>query len=302
MLISVTLLLAAAILGILAVAMGYVLGWADKAFEVKVDPKVEAVLAALPGSNCGGCGYVGCSDYAEAVAAGKAEPTLCAPGGSGASQKIGGILGVEVGDALPYRPVVHCSATWEQRLGRFEYLGEHTCSSANLVPGVQGCTYGCLGIGDCVRACKYDAIHVVDGLARVDYEKCIGCKACSKACPRKIITMVPFKSDRVLVVACSNLDFGPDVKKVCSTGCIGCKACSRKCELFTMNENLPVLNYDQYELEMDLGPVLEKCPMHSLVYVGKPTPEDKAAVKGEEVPALVKADFETTVDKTDWWG
>ncbi len=302
MLTSVTLILASTVLAALAVVMAYILGWANRAFYVEVDPKVEAINNALPGANCGGCGYVGCSEYAEAVAAGQAEVNLCAPGGAGCLQALGEIMGVEVSEALPYRAVVHCGADETQRLQITEYKGERTCTAANLVGGVQGCTYGCLGLGDCVTACDYDAIHIVKGLAVVDYEKCIGCKACARVCPRNIITMVPFKTEQVLVVACSNEDFGPDVKKVCKVGCIGCKACTRIGELLKMDGNLPRIDYESYDPETAFQPILDKCNMESLVFVGKPTEADLAAVAHEEVPERVKADFKTTVDDTEWRG
>ncbi len=297
-----TVALAAVVLALLAVVMGWVLGWANKTFHVEVDPKVEAVSNALPGANCGGCGYVGCSEYAEAVAVGKAEVTLCGPGGVSCVEALGNIMGVTVGASFPYRAVVHCSANFDQRLQRTDYTGEQTCSAANLVSGVQGCTYGCLGIGDCVTACEYDAIHMKHGLPVVDHDACIGCKACAQACPRNVISMVPFKADRVLVVACSNEDMGPDVKAVCETGCIGCKACTKGDEPVVMEGNLPVFDYDDWDGEMDLIPVLDKCRMESLVLVGTPTAADIAAVEDEELPEPVKADFDTTVDDAEWRG
>jgi len=302
MLIVITLILAAGVLVLLAVGMAYVLGWANVAFHVEVDPKYEAVMDALPGANCGGCGYVGCSEYAEAVVEGKADVSLCAPGGAGCAKRLAEIMGVEVSQTYPYRAVVHCVARQTQRLQRTEYHGEQTCAAANLVADVQGCIYGCLGLGDCERACDYDAIHILDGLAVVDYEKCIGCKACARVCPRNIITMIPFKAERVLVVGCSNLDFGPDVTAVCEVGCIGCKACSKKANLTTMQGNLPEINYEEYDPDWDFSVALEKCPRESLVFVGKPTEKDLSAVVEEDLPERVTADFETTVDKTGWRG
>ena len=299
---TVTIVLAAVVLMLLAIAMACVLGWANRAFHVEVDPKVEAINDALPGANCGGCGFIGCEEYAEAIARGDTAVDLCAPGGAACAADLAEIMGVEVEERFPYRAVVHCAAKEYQRLNGVPYQGEPTCAAANLVAGVQGCVYGCLGLGDCIRACKYDAVHIVDGLATVDYDECIGCKACARACPRNIITMVPFKSQQMLVVACSNQDKGPDVKEVCTVGCIGCTACSRKAEPMEMDGNLPVIDYDRYESEEDFAVARQKCPRASMLYVGKPTAEDLAAVAGEELPERVEADFKTTVDETEWHG
>lgn len=302
MLTPITLVLAALLLAAIAVVMAAILGWANRAFHVEVDPKVEAIENALPAANCGGCGYIGCTDYAEAVARGEADVTLCGPGGVGCANSIAEIMGIEIGETFPYHAVVHCAATIDQRLQQSEYIGESTCAAANLVAGFQGCVYGCLGLGDCVTACDYDAIHIREGLAAVDYDACTGCKACSHVCPRNIVSMVPFKADRMLVVACSNQDFANDVKTVCKVGCTGCSSCARKNDLFDMEENLPVIHYDDYDPDSDFIPILEKCKMESLIFVGKPEPEQVAAVASEEVSDRVTADFKTTVDDSDWWG
>lgn len=299
----ITVGLAASTMCILAIGMGYMLGWANEAFHVEVDPKITAITKVLPGANCGGCGYVGCGEYAEAIVLAGAPVNKCAPGGASCAEAIATIMGVEVEESWPYRPVVHCAATYKDRLGRHEYRGERTCRAANLVTGVQGCTYGCLGFGDCASVCEYDAIHVIDGLATIDYEKCTGCGACVEICPRNIITRVPFKADRILVVKCSNKDFGKAVKDVCKVGCIGCKACQRTNDLFKVEANLPSLDYDRYNPKaVDFQPVLDRCPMGSLVFVGKPSPKDVEAVAHEELPERVEADFKTTVDDSDWWG
>jgi len=302
MLTTVTITLAAVTLTLLAIAMAYVLGWANVAFHVHVDPKVEAIIDALPGANCGGCGFVGCSEYAEAVAAGRAKVDLCGPGGADCANHLAELMGVELGESLPYRAVVCCAADEDQRLQRMPYHGEQTCAAANLVSGVQGCTFGCLGLGDCVRACNYDAIHIVRGLATVDYHKCIGCKACAAVCPRNIITMVPFKAERMVVIACSNLDKGPDVKNVCRVGCIGCQACVRKAELISMNGHLPEIDYERYQSDDHFAEAQAKCPQGIIIDVGKPTAKDLAAVADEELPEWIEADFKTTVDRTEWRG
>lgn len=298
------IILAAGTMLVLAVSMAYVLGWANRAFHVEVDPRVEQITHALPGANCGGCGCVGCSEYAEAVVAGNIPPDKCPVGGESCAKKIAAILGVELEQSWPYRPVVHCGANYDQRLKRHEYRGEQTCAGANLMSGVQGCTYGCTGFGDCQESCPFDAIHVIDGLATVDYDKCTGCGACARACPRNIIHMIPFKAERMLVVTCSNGDFGKEVRAVCKVGCLGCGACTRISDLFKVEGNVSRIDYDKYEPgEMEeVNLVLEKCPMKRIVYVGEPSEKDLAAVAEEQVPEIVRDEFKTTVDKTEWHG
>lgn len=303
MMIAVSVALAATTLFGMALVIGHVLGWANEVFHVEVDPRVIRINDALPGAHCAGCGYVGCNEYAEAVARGEAAVNLCLPGGPACAEMLAAIMGVEVEQTWPYRAVVHCAAHTGQRLLRTEYRGEPTCGAANLVNDVQACVYGCLGMGDCERVCDYDAVHIIDGLATIDYSECTGCGACVDICPRHIITRIPFKADRVLVVKCSNHDFGIEVKKVCQVGCIGCKACTRFSEILNMEDNLPVIDYhtDDYLLA-DFRASLDKCPAESLVFVGMPSQADLAATETEELPERIVPEFDTTVDKTDWWG
>lgn len=300
----VTIGLSAGTLVSMAIIFSYILGWANKAFHVETDPRVEAVMDELPGANCGGCGYVGCYEYAEAVATNGESVSKCTVGGQNCANALAQIMGVEVEERYPYRPIVHCAATYDERLKKSEYKGEKRCLAANLVADIQGCTYGCLGFGDCQVACDYDAIHVFNGLAVVNYDKCVGCGACTKVCPRNIISMVPFKAERILAVTCCNKDFGKDVKEVCSVGCTGCKACSKATNLIAIEDNLPVIDDERYTADAMEGFVkaVEKCPRKGLVFVGKPSAEDVEAVKDEELPTLAEANFDTTVDKTGWRG
>jgi len=301
----IMILLAVGTMLILTVVAGYLLGWANRTFAIRVDPKVAAAIAVLPGANCGGCGFVGCNEYAEAVVQKKVAVNKCAVGGVSCATALANILGVDLEQSWPMRAVVHCGATGSQRLKQNRYSGEQTCAGANLVAGVQGCTYGCLGLGDCERACDFDAIHMIDGLAVVDYHKCVGCGACEKACPRHIITMVPFKAERMLVVACSNQDFGKDVKAVCTVGCLGCKACERATNgLLKVADNLSTVDYDKYDPAAfdQAQAAFAKCPMKRLIFIGKPRAKDLAAVADKQLPAIISPEPQTTVDKTEWHG
>jgi Na+-translocating ferredoxin:NAD+ oxidoreductase RNF subunit RnfB len=300
----VTIGLSAGTMLSMAVVLTAILGWANKKFHVDVDQRALSIINVLPGANCGGCGYVGCGEYAEAVALEHEEVNKCTVGGQSCAMAVAAIMGVEVGETLPYRPIVHCGAHYTDRLGRNEYRGEMRCSAANLVTDVQGCTFGCLGFGDCARACNFDALEVVDGLATVDYEKCVGCGACAKVCPRNIITITPFKSEQMLAVTCSNKDKGKDVIAVCDVGCIGCGACARTSSLFTLKDNLSTIDYDAYSptCSLEVLDACNKCKRQRLVFVGKPTTDDLEKTVDMEAPALVEPDFKTTVDDTEWRG
>ena len=300
------ILLAGAAMLLLALLMAYVLGWANVAFRVELDPRTQAVQDALPGANCGGCGFVGCSEYAETVVAGKAPVDKCPVGGADCAARVAEILGVEIAQSWPRRPVVHCGATCRDRLGRNDYRGEQTCTAANMVAGVQGCTYGCLGLGDCKSACDFDAIRIVDALATIDYDACVGCGACERICPRHVITLVPFKTDRMLAVACSNKDFGKDVKKVCKVGCLGCKLCAKLAAglISFEDDNMPRLDYEAYD-PADMGSLeaaIAKCPARRLAMIGRPSRRNLEATADQEAPTVAQADFRTTVDSTDWHG
>ena len=300
----VTISLSAATMLSMALVLTFILGWASRKFHVDVDRRVLTIMETLPGANCGGCGYVGCGEYAEAVALEHEAVNKCTVGGADCTSAVADIMGVEVGETLPYRPVVHCGAHYNDRLGRNEYRGEMRCSAANLVTDVQGCTYGCLGFGDCTRVCEFDAIHVIEGLATVDYDKCVGCGACAKACPRNIITITPFKSERMLAVTCTNKDKGKDVISVCNVGCIGCGACARTSSLFTIENNLSTINYNEYtpDCSLEVLDACKKCKRQRLVFVGKPSSKELEKAETLEAPGVVAPDFKTTVDDTEWRG
>jgi len=269
----ITIGLAGGTLVTMAVILTYILGWANKAFHVEVDTKVIAINDILPGANCGGCDYVGCGEYAEAIVADNAPIGKCTVGGANCAAFIAEIMGVEAADMVPLRPVIHCNGHYADKLGINEYRGEKTCTAMGRVANVQACVYGCLGFGDCAGVCKYDAINIINNLATIDYQKCIGCGACAKACPRNIITMTPFKTEKIFAVACSNKDKGKEVMSVCKVGCITCKACTRHCSLFSINNNLSTINYDEYNLDFmdDLTKAADKCPKKVIVCQGNLT-------------------------------
>ena len=216
------------VLGALGLIFGILLAVAGKVFAVEKDPKEEAVRACLAGANCGGCGYPGCDGYAAAVASGEAATNLCSPGGAEAAAKIAEIMGVSGGSAETYVAFVRCSGTCGHRAQKFEYQGLDSCIAATRLGGGSGpnvCSYGCMGCGDCVKACQFGAMHIVDGIAKVDRSVCVGCMKCAEACPKGMIEKVPASSTDI--VACQSRDKGPVVTKACDYGCIGCQNARR---------------------------------------------------------------------------
>ena len=268
----ITIAIAASTLFLLAVVVSWILGWANIKFRVEVDPKIEEVLVALPGANCGGCGYMGCSDYAVAIVTDNAPVNKCPVGGQACATEVAEIMGIEAGELVQSYAIVHCGSHYNDRKVLTEYRGEKICTAVNQVAGVQGCPFGCLGYGECVEACKYDAIHVIDGLATVDYDKCIGCGACAKVCPRHIIAIVPFNEPKIPAVLCSNKDKGKDSRAVCKTSCIGCMACTKLVpQIFIVEDDLSCTDTGAYKAEMyeDVLKAVEKCPTKCIRFVGK---------------------------------
>ncbi len=214
---------------------------------VPVDERVEEIIAALPGANCGACGCAGCADYAKTIVMDGNAVNKCIPGGANVAAAVAQIMGVEAGSSASVKAVVACSGTCDKTSKRYEFEGIESCLSVKGLYGGDGmCKYGCLGYGDCTRACPFDAIHVFDGVAKVDREKCVGCGACVVACPNAIISIIP-EHKRKPVVLCQNKDKGGETRKVCTTGCIGCMKCVKVCpkDAITVENNLAYIDQDK---------------------------------------------------------
>jgi RnfABCDGE-type electron transport complex B subunit len=241
--------------------------------KVKVDPKIEQIHQILPHVECGACGFAGCSKYAEAVSKNPVLIGKCAPGGKLTAEKIAEILSLQISDpGAPLKPVVHCRANTADKTYYAEYQGIPSCTAANALPNVQACKFGCLGFGDCTKACKFLAITIVDGLATVNYEKCTGCAACSNACPRNLIEMVPFRYDNMMTVACSSKETGKVTRSMCKAGCIACGLCAKQTDLFTVEDNLARVDYKRYQPTEQTETALDKCPTGVIVLRGPTAP------------------------------
>ncbi len=242
----------------LGILFGVILAIAARVFAVKTDERVEQIIEILPGANCGGCGYSGCAALANAIVKGEAAPNACNACGSEGAKKIGAIMGVEVGDTVPVHAHVMCSGSCETAVYKYRYEGATDCIAADkLGGGDKACPNGCIGLGTCVSACKYDAIHVVGGLAVVDDTKCTGCGACTNVCPKRIISLVPVTAK--YCVECRSVEPGAVTRKHCSVGCIGCKICEKNCPNGAITVEGTVAVIDQSKCT-SCGICAQKCP------------------------------------------
>lgn len=246
-----------------------ILFFISKKFEVVEDFRINEVEAALPAANCGACGFPGCRGFATAcVKAGNLTNLSCPVGGNATMEKVAAILGLSATEISPLVAVVRCGGTCDLRPRINQYDGVNSCFIAhNLYGGETGCSYGCLGLGDCVVSCKFDAIFINPNtlLPEVDEEKCTSCGACVKACPKLIIELRKKGSDsRRIFVNCVNKEKGAISKKACSVSCIGCLKCFKVCEFeaITMHSNLAYIDAEKCTL---CGKCVEVCPTSAIV-------------------------------------
>jgi len=277
------IVIAIAILGGLGLVFGLVLAAASKVFYVETDPRLDQLNECLPGANCGGCGYAGCAGYAEAVLKGEAPIGACASGGNDCIQAMSAIMGVKAEAQKRKVALVRCSGHRStDETGKFvgarfkgEYEGFMDCLAATKVGGrgPLACKFGCIGFGTCVKACQYDAIHIVDGIANVDRDKCVGCMACSKVCHRNLFTAVDY--DRLVEVECSSHAKGAITVRGCTQGCVGCGLCQKICPngAIRVDHNLAVIDYEKCD---SCGLCASVCPKH-LIASPKVNPAEKTA-------------------------
>lgn len=262
------IIVSAVVVGAVGIFIGFFLGFAGIKFKVEVDEKEEAVLSCLPGNNCGGCGYAGCSGLAAAIAKGEASCFACPVGGDVVGNKIAKVMGMEAESTTKMVAFVHCKGDCNQAGQDYEYTGAQDCRMLSFVPngGPKSCNSGCLGFGSCVKECPFDAIKIVDGVAVVNRKKCKACGKCVAVCPKHLISLIPY--DTKEVVACMSKDKGPVTMKACKVGCIGCGICVKACE----HDAVKVEDFHaiiDHEKCIGCGACMEKCPKKAIVLASK---------------------------------
>ncbi len=252
------ILIPIAIVGGTGLLFGCLLAFASIIFKVSKDTRIEMIEDALPGANCGACGYAGCSAYATAVVENNAPVSSCSVGKDAVAKKIAAIMGKEAGKVEPKVARVMCAGKCGVAEDKYEYAGIADCASAaRLAGGAKMCPNGCLGLGTCIKVCKFNAISIVDGIAFIDETKCEACGQCLKACPKGVIAFVPV-SNKVWV-PCNNTEKGADTNKYCKSGCIGCRICEKTCpvEAVKVIDNHAVIDYSKC---ISCGLCADKCP------------------------------------------
>lgn len=276
------MLIAVLVLGTIALIASVILFVVSKKFAVEEDPRLGLVSEVLPGANCGGCGFPGCSGMADALVkaadAGSLEGLNCPVGGQKVMSQVADLLGMAIANAEPMVAVVRCNGTCEHRPRTVHYDGLQTCAAMNSCSmGETACGFGCLGCGDCVSACQFDAIHLnpETGLPEVDEDKCTSCGACVKACPRHIIELrKKGPKGRRVYVSCVNKEKGAIAKKACAAACIGCGKCEKECkfEAITVENNLSYIDWRKCKMCKKCVAV---CPTGAITAVNFPVSKAK---------------------------
>jgi len=247
-------------------SVGLVLAY--KKLKVEENPKIAAVNESLPQANCGACGFSGCRAFAEAVVSGKAEVSGCPVGGADTANQVASILGVDAVEVIKKVARLHCRGTLDAAQSRGIYQGIPTCHAAHLVGGNKQCSFGCMGYGDCVRACQFDALYMGEnGLPVVREENCTACGKCVDACPRNLFELHPL--DQEILVFCRSEDRGPLARKLCKNACIACGICARACPEAIEMENYLAKITDFKKIDPEKIPEIEKCPTDAIGRIHK---------------------------------
>lgn len=276
--------LAAAFMAALGLVLAAVLVLANKRLAVFEDPRIDLVEDLLPHANCGACGTAGCRQFAEKLVSGEVDPGQCTVNAKAMNQVIADFLGVSLGAHEKRVARLACGGGSHVARSRADYQGLKTCRAAALVSGGgKGCTWGCLGLGDCETVCDFNAIRMSpQGLPLVDPETCTACGDCVEVCPKQLFSLHPV-SHR-LWVACKNQEMGDQVEAECQVVCTACGRCAQDAPegLIEISNNLAVVNYDKNALASRVA--IERCPTGAIVWLD----DRQGALRGRDARRVVR--------------
>ena len=259
---DMNILIPVLIVAAIGLIAGLGLSAASVIMAVPTDERAERLTQALPGANCGACGYSGCAGYAAAMSQGQARAGLCPVGGRETAEACAAILGTEAGEVVARAAIVRCLGTCDNTVTKMDYAGFESCAAAALLyGGMNACRFGCIGLGDCAKACGYHAIELCNEIAIVDRDRCVGCGECAKVCPKQIIGMT--ERTEAAQVMCSSRDKGAITRKKCKVGCIGCMKCQKQCPTGAITVADNVAHVDR-ALCIGCGVCMEICPTHAI--------------------------------------
>lgn len=275
------LLIPILLMAVLGLLFSVGLAFAYQKLKVEEDPKVEKVSEILPQVNCGACGFSGCRAFAEALVKGNSATNGCPVGGDEVASQIAEALGVKAKKVIKKVARIHCRGTHEAALDRGSYIGLTSCLASHLIGGNKQCSYGCMGFGDCARACPFDAMYMnEEGLPVVIEDKCTACGKCVDACPRDIIELLPLRQE--VMVFCRSKDRGAVARKVCKNACIACGICVRACPEGIVMENYLAKITDYKKIDSEKIPAIEKCPTDSIGRIHHKEQQKDKSDKSEE--------------------
>ncbi len=270
-------------------------------FKVYEDPRIDDVERLLPGANCGGCGFAGCRGFAEALVTRDDISSLyCPVGGADTMNATATYLGKVAAEKAPTVATLRCGGSCDKRPRTNRYDGSSSCAVASgLYVGESGCSFGCLGYGDCVSVCQFGALKInsESGLVEVDADRCTACEACIKACPKGVLEMrKKWPKSRAIYVACASKDKGAVVMKACKAGCIGCQKCAKVCafDAITIENNLAYIDSERCKL---CRKCVNECPTSAIILVGMP-PLAKEPKEPKEPKTPKSAETTTTAEAT----
>lgn len=278
-----SIILAIAALGGLTLVLAIILVIANKKLYVYEDPRIDTVEELLPHANCGACGFPGCRPFAEALVSGEVLPGKCTVSSDEGREAIGSYLGVSLGEEEKKVARLACAGGTNVAINKASYEGMESCQAAALISGGgKGCFWGCLGFGDCMQVCDFDAIQMdAHNLPAVDIDKCTACGDCVVSCPKDLFSIQPVSHQ--LWVACKNLEKGDEILEDCQVACTACGRCALDApgDLIVMKDNLPVINYALAEQTMD---PIQRCPTGAILWLD----QKLGVIKGKENKKIIR--------------